>query len=322
MTQPIVYPETYFPNFYANPCIQALYDTPIWTISDVDKMPVHMGALLHNGVLHGARFDDPSATITLREMSQQFPLAANVACFTNPEQYGWVVIDIESTCPTHIKEQLCSIPHIYAEYSRSGNGIHLIVPTPASYNAPQYSAAQTKPALKEGRGYYEILQHHWVTFTRNECVLPARTAQLYADTPDSLLDITYRGLAENAQLRNATSPQDIDDLEAYVHRYDDTDVGAYFDDIIECVTNVKYPKTPDDFNGDHSRWEFGCTSYYNSALTTLLGTRYNNLTLSREIREVLLYRIIHQIIPYRTKHDEYRLGMPWLLYNVNTVLDN
>lgn len=315
-------PYTYFPDFYTNPALIHLHKNPRWSISTSEKMPVDIDALIHNQGVHGASIvKKPSSTCDIATLHKHLPRAANVAYYLDTDIDDYLIIDIEPQCPDRIKNKLLSIPHFYAETSMSGRGIHLVVPKPPSY--ADHPSARTKPALKEEHGYFEILQHHWVTFTRNTFPTTLVNPATYQPQPGDLWDQVYDYLAKSVSQTSQPAPHKrVDDEHQFLKKYDGTPAEQLISDIVAVVKTMVYTKTAADFHDDMNRWEFGFISYYNHQIDFVLSKSFPHLRLDRDIREIILFKVIHDIIPHRPKHDEYRNGMPWLLYNINTLLNN
>src|SRR5699024_2889070 len=107
----------------------------------------------------------------LNELVDFLPNAANHALRLNALVDRVAVLDIEKTCPDELKEALCRLPALYRERSMSGQGVHLVLPLPDSFE--DFRDAAAKRVVKGPHGWYEILLGHYVTFTRD--VLPEPT---------------------------------------------------------------------------------------------------------------------------------------------------
>lgn len=294
-------PRSAYPAFYENPIIMAISDAARWTVSDNEKVPIDMRALLDRGLIWGAREISETCLVTLDEMTDKLPQAANNAYYLRAQTDGFLVLDIEKTCPPEVAAELLKIPAMYVETSMSGRGYHLVLPLPANFWA--YPIATGKRVLKEQHGWYEILLDHWVTFTRN--VIPA-TALPQPDLSGNAWEDLYETLASNA-VEAPTVEFDIAMERPDIVR---------LDQIIELMTRRGLDKGLDDFHGDYSRFEF-----------STLGTLYNRLRpilvaikdaepgadFDASAKSWLLYEAATRLLPPRGKHDEIRNGMPLLL---------
>ena len=294
-------PRSAFPEFFTNPIIQAIAEVPRWTVSDNEKVPIDMRALLDRGVIWGAREISETCLVTLSEMTDKLPQAANNAYYIRSQTDGFAVLDIEKTCPPEIAAELLKIPALYAERSMSGKGYHLLLPLPANFWS--FPIAAGKRVLKEEHGWYEILLDHWVTFTRN--VIPAHQLPQpdVVGTPWEDLYKTLGSLAVEAPTAEFDIALERPDI-------------VRLDQIVELMTRRPLEKTLEDFHGDYSRYEFSS-----------LGTLYNRLApILVAIKDAepdavydgsavswLVYEAGTRLLPPRAKHDEIRNGMPLLL---------
>ncbi|KIA72700.1 hypothetical protein ANMWB30_24680 [Arthrobacter sp. MWB30] len=305
-TQQSAFADALFPSFYANSGVQLLADHPRWTVSDSEKMPIDMRHLLTTGLVRGAFEISDSCLVTLSELNAGLPNAANNAFYLQAQSDGLLILDIEKTCPPDIAAELLAMPEtLYSELSMSGHGYHLLLPLPPNFW--DYPIATGKKVLREEHGHYEILLEHWTTFTRldvpadryfppGDDVLPQAPAwaDLYAslaakavETPSVELDIT----TDKPEIPRETQ-------------------------IIELMTRMPHAKKLEKFHNDYSRWEY-----------SILGVLYNRLkAILVAVREVapdhpfgesdqvwLLYIAAQKVIPHRSKHDEFRNGMPLLM---------
>lgn len=317
-------PRTQFPLFYDNPAICALAPEARWTISgqiheDTDaetpntrKAPIDLRCLLDDGRLRGAWATDAQCLVTLDELTQAIPAAANTAFFLTARTDGLIVIDIEPSCPPEVAASLLALPDaeiIYRELSMSGRGYHLIAPLPANFY--EYPLAAGKRVLREEHGWYEILLTHWVTFTRTP--IPASTmanARHATDTPFASVAELYQSLAEKVTEASAV-------IATAVH----TDVAmpeiAYAETIVDtAVANSSSRlKTLKDFNGDHSRWEFSTLATLYRYMQAPISERFilGEIRYSDSDRAWLLFQAARKVLPARPKHQELRNGRPFLL---------
>lgn len=293
-----------FPDFYASPVIQDLQDQPRWTISDKDKRPIDMHALIDEGRIAGAQFRDDRCLVNLPEVLRHVPGATNHAFFLSWQIDEYMVIDIEKTCPPEISASLLRLPYLYGELSLSQRGYHLVMPVPK--NVGEFPEARTKKALQHPQKHYEILLEHYVTFTRIP-LRPEDALRIQAVPEDEVptWEDVYADLAQNAV------PAEMADIDI---DYQHPDLPLH-DEIIELAKRYKYPRTLDDFSGDHSRFEFGMMAYLYNSLSPILAT--NRMAKVHEWtpsdKAWLIYDIVTSWIPWRPKHDEIRNDMPLLL---------
>lgn len=312
-------PRIRFAAFYNNPAIRTLAGAARWTISgrlgnDPDdpkitrKAPIDLRALLDDNWLRGAWSVDEQCLVVLDELTDRLPAATNTAFYLRAPTDGLMVIDVEPECPPEIAAQLLALPEVlYSEQSMSGRGLHLVTPLPDNFSA--FPIAAAKRALREEHGWYEILLDHWVTFTRRP--LPAdavgREAGAQPGQFAAVSDV-YAFLAQYARTTMASAVDVSTGVEA-------PDIPGGSRIVRQTVAAAGHRfKTLDDFDGDHSRYEFSILGTLHRQLLNhlvehiSLGHRYSSSDLAW-----LLFEAARQVIPERAKHSERRNGRPFLL---------
>lgn len=304
--------QALFPDFYANPSIQLLANRSKWTVSDNEKVPIDIREYEFTQNLWGAKFINETCLATLPELTHILPNAANNAYYLQAHSDGFMVLDIEKTCPPEIAAELIGMTEaLYSELSMSGKGYHLLMPLPSNFH--DFPLAAGKKVLKEKHGHYEILMDHWVTFTREE--IPDERYLIdengaFPDTP--FWDDFYATLASQAK---EVLTKDLDvDLNRPVIPSQDT--------IIELMTRLPHNKTLEGYENDCSRWEFAIIGYlYNKLAAILVAIHDINQHDYTENEQVwLLYAAAQKVIPHRPKHDGYRNDMPVLMSMAATLI--
>lgn len=301
-------PRSAIPAFYNNPVIKSLEQTPRWSVSDSEKMPINMQELRATGRLWGAHAISEECLFTLPELVEFLPNAANNAYYLQSQMDGFAVLDIEKTCPPEVAAELLKLPGLYAEYSMSGRGYHLVLPLPRNFW--DYPIATSKKVLKHEQGWYEILLDHWVTFTRH--LLPEEQQYLQPEDPEqreadnAAWDAFYATLAQEAVEThqsdisiNAEKPEIVREKQ-----------------ILDLMTRNLKIKTLEDFGGDYSRYEFSTLGVlYNKMRVILVAVQdaEPDAVYDDNVRAWLLYEGGKRILEYRDKHEEVRNGMPLLL---------
>lgn len=287
-----------FSDFYMHPFIRTIMYNEKWSVSDNTKRPIDMKAWIYEKRIYGASMDgNINPCVSLPDLCHAIPNAANHAYYLNAIADKFVVMDIEPKCPDDIKQKLLNTNYIYGEVSLSGNGYHLIYPLPECFS--DYPVAQKKIVMKEEHGYYEILLNHWVTFTRN-MIEPAQSQN---DTFENI----FRELAA-AQKEVVRTDIDIESLKP-----ENIPKSDY---LLEILSHCAYHKTPADFNDDISKYEYGHIGFLHYNLNRLLNVSHVKAAhdYTANERVWLLYTAAKAKIPYRSKHDECRDNLPWLLY--------
>lgn len=307
-----------FPVFYHNAFIKSIANKPNWAVSDKDKVPRSLPSVKAmidakdtRIRITGASMYNPDDMVTLTESLQILPNIANHAYMLDCQKEGWVVMDIEKTCPDDLKEKLLGLPYLYGEYSLSGEGIHLICKLPEDWNEhPEY---HKMVKLRQKFGWYEMLMYHWVTFTRDS--LPKSESK--GNGKISVKDVFDKLITEN----RATHPLSVNAVIDKPNLAREKKVVNYLD-------GFDYTKKPEDFpkkdkyghlipGGDMSSYEFGYTMFMIYKLFDL-EKRYEwarKLEYTDDERAWIIYDILQRKLTHRAKHDTKHNGMPLLLYD-------
>lgn len=304
-TQPLEPLWRHYMDFYRHPIVADLGHDPRWTVSDADKRPIDMRALIDENILQGAKFHDHNCLVTLEELVNTIPNARNHAYYLSWRLDEIMIIDIEKTCPPEIAAPLLGLEYQYGELSMSGLGYHLVMPLPA--NIDEFPDARKKKVLKHPDGYYEILLEHYITFTREPISAQQQSSasDLRAGQDQPTWEDVYAELAKNAVY---VEVQDIDiDMDKPELPHEET--------IVELMMRFPYRKNLDDFDEDNSRYEFSMMAFLYNSLEPILEAamirRAHEWTPSD--KAWLIYQVARQWLAHRPKHDEYRNGMPLLL---------
>ena len=289
-------------DFIANPVIKQLAKKPYWTVNIDNKKPLDIIEYKNTGNIRGAKTEN-----CLTRLSDVFTiLNAIPAQFTyslDAVRDNYVILDIEKKCPDDIKETLLKLPFLYGDISMSGQGFHLILPCP-----PLDEITMNKVAMKEEHGYYEILIHHYVTFTNNTIF----SQYTEATSPVKFIDIwnELRTSQKNAMKKE----YDVEITETQL----DFPLYPVFKDAVTRNFLQRFKKTPADFNQDMSRYEFAVIGSIRYSLSIMLQipmfSRQIKLDENQEI--AVVYDIAKDVIQHRTKHEEIRDGKSMLLYQV------
>ena len=313
MGQPTMNPL--IPAFLAHPYIQSIAGKPRWTVSDKDKRPIDIVWLLYamnnlpgQKAVRGAQYPDERCLITLPELVQQLPGAANFAYYlSDVMEDGYVILDIEPSCPDDKRQWFLSTNYIYGEYSRSGKGIHLVYPIPACFQ--NYPDAQKKIKMQTKDKTYEfMLSGHYMTFTGN---------QLPPATGTNTIDQVFEDLCKE-QVYVEPVEVDITEIKPDIPNEDK---------IRSQLKYVTFRKTKADYCNDDSKYEFAlclrCLSQLNKILEDQL-VNPKNLEYTDNQKAWIVYEYAAEHLPHRKKHDSTRkfgdIEVPWLLYIASSVL--
>ena len=297
-----------FKDFYDNPLIQRISSYKKWTVSDKEKRPIDMYALINYGKIWGLANDrGHTPFVDLPTLCATLPSAKNNAYFLDALIDGFVVLDIEPKCPDVIKQKLMELPYLYGEVSMSGKGIHLLFDLP-EHILEKYPVAQNKMALKEEHGYYEILLNHMVTFTRN--TLPVKNTGENISSFENIFEILASKVKDTGNNLKVIPVTDIDENEI-----------PYYNTLMATLTAQDYSKNLADFHGDNSRYEYGMAGFYYRLLSHLLTNgSYKDHTYTDEEKVMIVYKLISDKLEYRPKHDQFRNNMPWLMFVANNLV--
>lgn len=311
-------PRALFPAFYSNSAIATLAGAARWTVSgrlgeeSKGKAPVDMRHLLDTGGrIRGAWARDEQCLVTLEELTERLPAAANAAFYLQALTDGLMIIDIEPDCPAEIAEQLLTLPEtIYSETSMSGRGYHLVTPLPENFR--DHKDAVGRKVLRHEKGWYEILLEHWATFTRRpiaEDVWMRVRAVNKIDEQYTSIAALYHSLAQSTQTNSPSSTEVRTAVEAPEITGGDEIVSQTL-----CGADPRF-KSLDDFNGDSSRWEFSIlgTLHLEMRRHLVLQRALSGSTYSDSDVAWLLYEASREVLPPRPKHREKRNGRPYLL---------
>ncbi len=297
-----------FPEFMSSDLVAVMGDKPQWSVSDRDKRPIDIGWLMDAGELRGASPVDPWATVTLKKLRQVLPDAANAALRLDSEECGLCVLDVEPSCPPDEMLPLLRFPYVWGEVSMSGRGVHLVLPVPKAFEAD--ADARSRAVVRDPKGRYEILLSHWVTFTRRP-IGPWENRGGDAEAWEAFA----KDLLERAPKPSIRVGADELDLEAARPK-----MPFCWKPVMKNVLGHPYQKGPDDFGGDMSRYEFGYMNFAYRVLVHSLEAFRDQWDYDENDKAWLLYDIAREALPKRAKHDETRLGVPYLLYRAKVVV--
>lgn len=289
-------------DFIDNSVIRYLAPKPYWTVNIDGKKPLDIVEYDRTKTIKGAKSEQ--CLTTLSELLRIVDAVPRQFVYSlNAERDRIVVLDIEKTCPDDIKETLLKLPFIYGDISMSGKGIHLVFPCPALDEV-----TINKVAMKEEHGYYEILIHHYVSFT-HFTIFPQYTTE---NAPIQFQEIWDELRCSQKNIVKKEYDQDIDDVDLNYPQYE-----ALKKAIIRHF-NTCFRKKPIDYHNDMSRYEFAVIGFVRCSLLRMMDThvfsKYGKLNEMQQIATV--YHIVTEILPHREKHEETRDGKPMLLYQV------
>lgn len=296
-------------DFINNDVICQLAVKPYWTVNIDGKKPLDIVAYDTMKIIRGAQNESCLTDLNnllriVNAIPQQFVYSLNAP------RDGFVVLDIEKTCPDEIKDRLLDLPFLYGDISMSGKGCHLVFPCP-----PLDEITINKVAMKEEHGYYEVLIHHFVTFT-NYTMLPRYDA---SNAPIQFQQI-WDELKSTQRLATKTEMEfDMDSVKLDFPQYE------VLKDAIIRNFKQRFRKRPDDYGGDMSRYEFAVIGSVRVSTNLILDVPVfaRKIKLDEMQKIILVYQIVTEILEPREKHNEIRDGKPMLLYQTyNSFVTN
>lgn len=295
-------------HFIANEIIRQLAQKPYWTVNVDNKKPLDILEYEKTKRVWGATSDACLTDLSnllriINAVPQQFVYNLNAA------RDGIVILDVEKTCPEDIKAKLLQLPFIYGDISMSGLGLHLAFPCPVLDEI-----TSKKIVMKEEHGYFEILLHHYVTFT-NYTIFPQYTVE---NAPIQFQEI-WDELRETQRISTKSEiTMNIDDIDLDFPNYET------LKDAITRNFKQRFKKTPANYSGDMSRYEFAVIGSLRVSMMYMLDLPiFSRLNLDITQQIAIIYKIACEYLEYRPKHDEIRDGKPMLLYQTyNSFVTN
>lgn len=296
--------------FLNSPFAEGIINNPNWTITLPQvKMPIDSYALMHKGKIWGAAFDRGyNPLITLPQLLQWFQsqskdghfiCPSNLCYYLQAEHDRHIVLDIEPACPREaLNNFLDTLPYSYAETSLSGKGVHLgfILPENHQINFQNLSV------IKQEKKHYEFLMNNkFCTFTMNQ-ILPQRDER-EEKALLSLLMPMYETWKEHQTVR-AQFIMGMDKPAIPEEEY-----------MMRMSGSMNLKQTLEDCGCDYSRYEFKYAVAILFRLKALMRTsKLKDIQYTPEQAAWLVYQILKEKLEHRSKHNELREGVPWLLY--------
>lgn len=333
MTMVDMYPMVHPLTFIQYPIIQYIANDKRWTVSDTNKRPINAKELLESGNIYGAR--DESELVTLYELDNNPNLqAVNRTYRLQARHNNVIMIDVEPEASNELKNQAFYFPAHYTELSTNG-GVHLLIAVPQDlindenrYLFEELSVFKEPVPKEENRpSYFEVLfNDHYITFTKRAIIDKAsvdyntnpQAKQQLANFLNNIVQLDK----ERKEKRELAKSYQIDMFEESISKEKKEQIQKFIN--IRHLDPVKQRAIERDigmYNEDLSRYEMavatgivgGVLRTSNLARTTIT---YRDMlsTFTEQDYVYASYLIMKDIIPYRDKHEEYRDGLPWLMY--------
>lgn len=315
--------------FMEYPIIQFLGKDNRWTISDKEKRPVDAKHLLETHEVRNARvYDDPYPLVTLAELNADENLYHTNRAYRAQAQHNHVLIlDVEPDASPEVKQFAIDFPAHFTELSRNG-GVHLIIAVPDIAITPENEYLFTSTVIKSPDNTFELIMNdHYITFTKR--IVHDKPIADFKNNEDDFNKLV--NFLDNIVKMDAKAKEERELKRQMAVDFDDSDLHLdLIDKLMDSKNFIAFmekqsEKTPDSFHGDLSRYEgsiaTACAGFVHRFATSLP----NTLVLKETFKEMTdndwiytAYKMTKFIVPERDKHDEYRDGMPWLLYNAQS----
>ena len=320
-----------------NPLIKDIAHDNRWTVSlTKNKMPIDFKHFQKTGEIKGAKTTDnhspyvdlPSILETIDQ--NRLNEHTNITLKLNAEEDHLCVLDIEPHCPDVITRVLLyDFPHQYGEFSTHG-GLHLLTKIKDDHITLANRYLLNEQAIKdqEQAGDWEVLFNQHVTFTRYQF-----KTNLDQDA-DRRQKVFLNRLVDIDKKRKERREKN----RSFTHLELDENGTDKSDDLLDYIDyeGLKYrvqQLDPDNYQYanksevDQSRYEAACMS---RILQTVLRAKEiitQNKRLSDQIGNITNsdlimtgYRLSKDLLTHREKHDEQRVGIPYLLYQTRNLL--
>lgn len=282
-------------DFFTHPLILKLKDDKRWTIPNNKKRPIDVRKLEQENIITLATKRNHECLMSLPELlpliKQKDPSVTSI----NRLQYALradlnhiLCVDIEKEATPETFELFHNTNWIYAEKSASGKGAHYFyeVSTDLLSRNPFNCYASKKKTNLE----FEVLLTQYVIFTGN--LIPDNRSEkkniepILKDffKPEKKIELNL----EQIKLNND-----------YIKNIPEVEM------ILENISKITYEKTPEDFNGDTSSYEFGHLAKLCTVLQSILKTlhQYKGIKYSIEDEQHLMLYFALKYLPHREKHN-------------------
>lgn len=328
---PIVHPNT----FSKNPLIQLIAKDKNWTVSNNKKIPINARLFLNTDKIEPVKFNNGNPLVSLDELDANVNLqAVNRTYRLKARENRIIAIDVEPHSSQELKDYVLKFPAHLTELSTNG-GVHLFIKVPEDlindenrYMFDDLSVfKEPVPKEEQRQAYYEVIfNDHFITFTKRmdidkECtnfISNEIARKQLIDFLEKIVELDRdkkesRELAKNYKIELAQNMIDNKSMER-IDRFIALKA-------LRSAIDQTSDKTIEDFGDDGSRYEMSVASTLSAHVIKIhkLSIKTEMLhelasSLSEQDLAYSVYRMIEDIVPYRDKHEEFRDGLPWLLY--------
>lgn len=335
-------PSPPFVDLLRCPQLHTMTSNPIWTVSDVNKRPLDVRTIFTDHPA-GARPNDEGAVTSIRSLYRTLGPSGmtNLATYWNYDLSSYMLLDVESHADPALLARMTTLPAVYAEYSLSGKGMHLVMPMPDLPDGQVFPEVRYATVLHGDGDDWEIHLRHWVTFTGLSVGLEP------TDEGRALWTSMFVEAATRfARSHDGTSGPMTDHSDQGLAAMD-ADPPELMDEAIESFGRVanRPRKTKADFRYDRphrgkgpydlSRFEMSCMCHYAGRLLRDMeaGRFYTADGRAVDVAHdqwtptqvaYILYRAADAGLAgfeHRAKHDTKRLGVPYLYHEALCAVD-
>ena len=333
--------------FAANPLIAKIATDKAWSISDKNKVPINFREFLRTEQVRNAKLtEDPFVTLADIDQDPNFDMVNRMYRLSALENRV-MMIDIE---PKEQDETLIwwsRFPAHYTEVSKNG-GLHLLIQVPEAFiteeNAYIFDTLVQLKENKKGTSEY-LFNRHNITFTKKmlnkaqpDFTKGSNDASWLEWLLNHLVEIDKEAREKRLIIEKAPEFQEenlhMDYIKQQLEAPETKSMrGHIFYDVIMNESFIEHladeEKKPDDSAREYTillQIMRQLIKTGNSLVRQDKSMNTDYYEKSDHAQEMtandfiyLAYCYGKELIPYRDKHDEYRQGMPWLLYQSHNV---
>lgn len=322
-------------DFMQYPIIQYMSNQENWTVSDVDKRPINVTEYIKTGKLFGASFKYGNPLTTLAKIAQSpYPLPDNRAYRFHAKDEQIIMIDVESYARDAYKKWALNFPCHYLEASKN-NGLHVVLQVPKKLIPEKYHYLFEMTVFKHESTEFEIIfNNHYGTFTRRTIHCNYADFEKNQEQLDQLLFL-LQGISKSVTMEQLEKTKKVQERIAYIEEANTEKLKSFIDyikQVIEqTIQRTKIKHTLKKYHYDESAYEAKSLEEIAKLLYRYYiwqqketkrkrthqgegGFQELAMQISEEEFIYLIYMIGQDFLPPRGKHQELRVGMPYLLY--------
>lgn len=318
-----IHPDT----FKSIPFIQSIANEPRWTVSDEKKRPLDAKKLLSDQLALGARKKDGyNPLVTLDELNKDQNLTyVNRTFHMSGYHDKYFMLDVEPTASDEAKKRALSMPSAYTEVSKNG-GVHVFIQVPESLLTNETRYLFELVQFKDKSTHWEVFfNNHYVTFTRK--ALKPKTPDYSEGSPDwhqikKFLDYMVQEDKESKRQREQAKRIALDLEDQAINKK----LIKRFKNLLslEHAMKKQREKAPENFENDLSLYEYHiAVAFAFKVKEQRIKTQMMHIKTYDALEDIdfiyLIAELTKECIEERSKHEESRDGLPWLMYNAKNA---